>query len=320
MNTKTSAYCPECHKAVSFEIQKEERLGLIKGDKYPYMRMVARCTHCNEELDVYNDENLKILYDAYRETHDLISLEKIREIPEIYNIGKRPLSLLLGWGEITFSRYYDGYLPTKQYSDILKRLYNDPEYYRTTLEEGKKAVNEITYKKSKIALQELFSFIPTPIINVAAYIIKRKHDLTSYRIQKLLYYSQGFSFVFCKSPLFIDLAEAWVHGPVYREVFYKYRDNSIDEVFSEFLTDIDKEFIDCVLESFGRYDGDTLEGFTHKEAPWLDTRGNLASDIHSERVIPIEAIETYFFNIKNRFGMESMHDMKKYAQHMFQQL
>ncbi|MCL2125138.1 MAG: DUF4065 domain-containing protein, partial [Oscillospiraceae bacterium] len=122
------------------------------------------------------------------------------------------------------------------------------------------------------------------------------------------------------SPLFIDLAEAWVHGPVYREVFYKYRDNSIDEVFSEFLTDIDKEFIDCVLESFGRYDGDTLEGFTHKETPWLDTRGNLASDIHSERVIPIEAIETYFFNVKNRFGMVSMHDMNKYAQHMFQQL
>jgi hypothetical protein len=61
---------------------------------------------------------LEQLYSEFRKQHNIISLEKIIEIPEKYNIGKRPLSLLLGWGEQTFSRYYDGDMPTQQYSAI----------------------------------------------------------------------------------------------------------------------------------------------------------------------------------------------------------
>jgi len=44
--------------------------------------------------------------------------------------------LLLGWGEQTFSRYCDGDLPTKQYSEILKKIYDDQHYYSTRTSEG----------------------------------------------------------------------------------------------------------------------------------------------------------------------------------------
>jgi len=64
-------------------------------------------------------------------------LEKILEIPQKYNIGKRPISLLLGWGEMTFTRYCDGDMPTKQYSDVLQRIYDDPAFYLSLLEENK---------------------------------------------------------------------------------------------------------------------------------------------------------------------------------------
>ena len=34
-----------------------------------------------------------------------------------YNIGKRPLSLLLDWGELTITRYLKGMPPKKEYLD-----------------------------------------------------------------------------------------------------------------------------------------------------------------------------------------------------------
>lgn len=87
--------------------------GTLKGEEYSYTGKKATCAQGCTEVYVaeIEDENLKILYDAYRQKNGVISLEKILEIPEKYNIGKRPLSLLLGWGEMTFTRYYEGDVP-----------------------------------------------------------------------------------------------------------------------------------------------------------------------------------------------------------------
>lgn len=60
----------------------------------------AFCADCGAEVFVpeFSDFNLRALYDVFRKENGIISLEQIREIPEKYAIGKRPLSLLLGWG------------------------------------------------------------------------------------------------------------------------------------------------------------------------------------------------------------------------------
>ncbi|MCI7443156.1 MAG: hypothetical protein MSA89_08760, partial [Clostridium sp.] len=102
--------------------------GTIKGVEYHYTGKEAHCIDCDALVYVpeINDYNLKALYDVYRATNNIISLEHILEIPKKYSIGKRPLSLLLGWGEQTFSRYCDGDIPTKQYSEMLTKIYDDP--------------------------------------------------------------------------------------------------------------------------------------------------------------------------------------------------
>ena len=317
---KTTQYCPKCNKTVSFIAQREEDVWCYKGSRYPYMRMTARCVCCNEELDVNGDENIKAAYDAYRVAHNIISLEKIREIPAMYHIGKRVLSNLLGWGEQTFTRYYDGYLPSKQYSEVLKRLYDNPSYYREVLEEGRHIVNEASYRKSKLAIQKLLSLNTTPIVNVTGYLCRVKDDLSSFRLQKLLYYIQGVSAAFQTLPLFSDPCEAWVNGPVFRDIYIKYKDNAIDDIFGDLLTTGDREVIDCVLRCFGRYDGDTLKEFTHRELPWLKARGDLAADAPSSKVIPLEDIKEYFTSVKDRYGMSEILDMGAYAQDMFASL
>ena len=320
MKTTNVIYCPECHKSVAFIMKTEERFGIIKGVKYPYSAKIARCEYCNEELDAYNDENLKSLYDMYRNKHDLISLEKIREIPMMYGIGKRAFSMLLGWGELTFTRYFDGYLPTKQYSDILQKLYDDPSGYRTLLEEGKNSINDVAYRKSRHAIQKLLSIDSVPIMKVAGYIQQAKKDLSSFRLQKLLYYVQGVSSSFMPGPLFLDPCEAWENGPVYREVFQKFRSNTIDDVLGDLLADDERDLVDSVLTCFGRYDGDTLVLFTHNEPPWLDARGDLPADAPSEKIIPLESIIRYFAKVKNDYHMTSSMDMERYARDMFQRV
>lgn len=162
---------------------------------------------------------MKALYDQYREKNDIVSLDVILKISEKYAIGKRPLSLLLGWGEQTFSRYCDGDMPTKQYSDILKRVYYDPGYYDEILEKNKANLKTTaSYEKSKRAVAALHGAgvsEKTKIDLAIKYLLNQCEDITPLALQKALYYIQGFYYAFYKTFLFSEECRAWVHGPVY---------------------------------------------------------------------------------------------------------
>jgi len=157
-------------------------------------------------------------------------------------------------------------------------------------------------------------------LKVAGYLQQKKADLTSFRLQKLLYYSQGISGAFQSEPLFNDLCQAWVAGPVYKDMFYKYKNDSIDTMLGDLLNADDRETIDGVLECFGLYDGDTLVLFTHNETPWIESRGDLSPDAHSDRIIPLESIVKYFTKVKDDYGMTAITDMKHYVQNMLHRI
>lgn len=147
------SFCEECREEVVCKIETREITEDLKGKKYKFFGKKATCPNCGAELYVGDiaDENLKALYDEYRLQNDIISLEKILEIPRKYGIGKRNLSKLLGWGEITFSRYCEGYIPTKEYSDKLRKIYDKPEYFLSILENSKDEIisKEIKEKSKK---------------------------------------------------------------------------------------------------------------------------------------------------------------------------
>jgi len=85
-----------------------------------------------------------------------LTREMICEIPDMYDIGKRPLSTLLGWSDVTLTRYMDGRSePSKNYIDTLLRLYNEPDYYMLILERNKGLISDLAYKKSKKVTQQI---------------------------------------------------------------------------------------------------------------------------------------------------------------------
>ena len=328
MNAK-KVFCEECRNDVNYVINTAPMVGTIKEKDYSYTGREAHCADCGAQVFVpeLSDANLRALYDTYRQKNGIISLDQIREIPEKYDIGKRPLSLLLGWGEQTFSRYYDGDIPTKQYSEILTRIFNEPLFYSELLESNRGNLKSaLAYEKSHRAVAALLASDLTSdskINIVILYLLNQCEDITPLALQKALYYIQGFFYAFYRSFLFTEDCQAWVHGPVYRDVYFRYRDYRFDPI--EKAEDFDdsvfssgeKAIYDSVINNICCYSGKILERFTHNETPWLTTRGDLPINAPSDRIIDKALIGDYFSTVKAKYNMVNPGDIREYAQAMF---
>lgn len=330
MTEKT--FCEECRNDVEYTTASVPMTGTIKGKEYHYTGTEARCADCGNLVFVpeISDDNLRSLYNVFREENGIVSLDVICAIPEKYDIGKRPLSLLLGWGELTFSRYCDGDIPTRQYSDILQRIYSEPQFYSDLLEANKANLkSQRTYEKTRRAVDALLS-VDAPsnskINTVIQYLLYQCEDITPLALQKALYYIQGFHFAFYRTFLFSEDCQAWTHGPVYRDIYFRYRDYRFDpiEKTTTFDTSVfsasEKAICDSVINNICCYSGKILERFTHNEAPWLTTRGDLPDSAPSDRIIEKSVIGAYFDAVKAKYNMVNPRDIKDYAQDMFQQL
>lgn len=328
---KNLAFCENCRDDVSYTTNIVPMIGTIKGTEYHYMGKETRCAECGAYVYVpdVNDSNLKALYDEYRAKNGIISLENILEIPEKYAIGKRPLSLVLGWGEQTFSRYCEGDIPTKQYSEILTKIHDDPQYYSKILEIGKENLKTVSaYEKSKKAVDTLLGFsrnnsTETKISIAVKYLLNQCGDITPLALQKALYYIQGFYSAFYNAFIFDEDCEAWVHGPVYRDIYSRYRNYCFDviPVCENFdvgiLATQEKNLFDSIIKYFCCYSGKILEHFTHNEKPWLSARGDLPVYAHSDTVISKVSIHKYFSAVKEKYNMVAPNDIRIYAQEMF---
>lgn len=146
-------------------------------------------------------------------------------------------------------------------------------------------------------------------IDVARYFIAlnadeckdEKSDLSKLKIQKLLYYAQGYYLALYNKPLFDEKILAWEHGPVVKEVYmglqsktneifiptetYKMRADEIKK-----LKKNDKELIEDVFQLMGQYSAWKLRDKTHQEDPWVDNYKKGKKNIE----IPLNDIKKYF--------------------------
>ncbi len=323
----TETFCEACQKQVAYQVEEVETDAMVKGKKYTYRKIVARCTECGSFVFVHdlNDKNLEILYDVVRQENQLVPLSTVCLIPEKYNIGKRPLSLLLGWGEQTYTRFLEGDLPSRQYSDMLTRLAEDPGYYLEILEKNRDRITEVAYKKSKKAAEALL--LPPAksgeIYQAIQYLLTQCEDITPLALQKALYYVQGFYYAFFGTFLFKEECQAWAHGPVYKDVYEQYKNYKFNPIAKPVqtenlhLSEKEKLVLDSVSQYFCCYSGKILEQFTHAEMPWSETRKDLSEGEPSERIIKKKLIGNYFTEVKETYQMEIPQDMKNYAREMF---
>jgi len=121
--------------------------------------------------------------------------------------------------------------------------------------------------------------------NVANYILSLSNPdvgdyISNLKLQKLLYYAQGYHLAIFNKPLFEDEIEAWEYGPVVRSMYYAFRESGssaieppskIDD--SEFSDD-QKDLLKEVYDVLGQFSALKLMDMTHKEPPWRNTPKN----------------------------------------------
>ena len=209
----------------------------------------------------------------------------IRAIPERYSIGKRPLSLLLGWGELTYTRLLDGNSPSQQHAAEIRRLLDDPAAFARLLETGRNRVTDMAYMRSFRAVDAILAdqggaIRATRIFAVADRICRlAKGDLTPSALQRLVYYAQGVGFATLDSPLFDELPRAATSGPMYDRIYEGYTYEEIQRAAgeeipmdAEILSKRDIEVIDSVYARYGDNSGQALSRMSCSEAPWKKAR------------------------------------------------
>jgi len=321
----TKVICPTCDKYVDYSVKEVEINEEIKGTKVVVKGHEAYCTECNSELYVgeVEDNNIDLIDKKYREIVGLIQIEEINEILQKYCIGKKPLSSLLGWGENTIIRYLDGNTPTKQYSDVLMNLKNNAEIMKDILCKAieKETISNVAYSKSMKAVEE---FISTPHSNYndieksICFFLNKSDEITHLMLQKLLYNTQGWSIALNGTFMFTEDCQAWVHGPVYKDVYNKYSKYGSSpipkvEYLNCELSDAEIYILEGVWKAYGGFNGKQLEKMSHSEMPWIKTRDGLNSDQASERIISKESIKEYFNKVTEKYSILNAEFIDEYS-------
>ncbi len=124
--------------------------------------------------------------------------------------------------------------------------------------------------------------------------------LTNLKLQKLLYYCQGWHLALKDNELlFTDPIQAWIKGPVIPNVYHQYKDFKwqpivIEDQDAPALAEGSTEIVKEVLEVYGGYSAYQLELMTHEESPWLIARGSLPLDESSNNVISTQDMYGFF--------------------------
>lgn len=118
-----------------------------------------------------------------------------------------------------------------------------------------------------------------PVIKIANELLRLAYEgagdlMSNLKLQKMLYYQQGFHLAYFGTPLFDEDIEAWMYGPVVPCVYDTYEckgragiepDNSM---CVEFKDDEELRLFLKVYDIYGQYSAIGLMNMTHNELPW----------------------------------------------------
>ena len=121
-------------------------------------------------------------------------------------------------------------------------------------------------------------YLVRPALDVANHFIEYSgFTKTNLQVLKLTYISHGYMLAIHDVPLISDDVQAWRRGPVIPAIYNKFkkygsgiigRTSSVPEPFNN----DEKEILDAVFESYGKYCGYYLSQITHEDGelktPW----------------------------------------------------
>jgi len=130
--------------------------------------------------------------------------------------------------------------------------------------------------------------------------------ITNLKLNKLVYYTQAWHLALFKDPMFGEVIEAWVHGPVLPVLYDTYKhfkwtpiirfDLNLAEIKQQFSIE-QQELLDDIVEVYLPKTAYELEQMTHDEDPWIIARDGLEPDKASHQVITYDMMRIYYANV-----------------------
>lgn len=129
-------------------------------------------------------------------------------------------------------------------------------------------------------------------------------EMTNARVNKLLYFAQGWHLAIYGTPLFSEDFEAWQYGPVINEIYQSFKicnSNAILETLGDFdINSLEENDIEFLTSVFCKYVDDSTSSLiskTHeKDTPWRKIYVAGKNNIISK-----EEIKKYFGARKSQF-------------------
>ncbi|MDY0320954.1 MAG: DUF4065 domain-containing protein [Arcobacteraceae bacterium] len=114
--------------------------------------------------------------------------------------------------------------------------------------------------------------------------------LTNLKIQKLIYYAQGFHLAIFNTELYQDEIEAWQHGPVCPKIYHDFKQfgsniipcDECEKDFSEIFNEDQIELLDEIYDVFGQFSAWKLRDMTHEEPTWMNNKDSASTISHEE--------------------------------------
>lgn len=329
-----SILCIECGARDTYEFRNTTRKYEGNGYHFEMSVNIPFCKKCG--APIYDEEiEKKIAENAnkkIREQKGIITREEIIEILESYNISQKLLSKLLGWGEITLTRYISGnYTPNISNSNRIKELKNPyifqkllQDYYDNGISEKKeekalkKAENGVIYQLNRLMETR------GKIFDVANWFLARTSDdtpITHLALQKLLYFTQSWSSVLLDNEIFTDDCQAWVHGAVYPNVYelfkkFKYTPlPKVDETAS--FKENELKILEAVKRYyFDIYSAKALEEICHREEPYIKARRGYTEEEPCRSKIDKESIVLYYHQISQKYNI-NLSDLSSISNYLY---
>ena len=113
--------------------------------------------------------------------------------------------------------------------------------------------------------------------------------MSNMKLQKMLYYQQGYHLAAFGFPLFDEEIEAWMYGPVVPSVYEHFRSHGAGGIAPETSNIItlseEEEFLfNDVFEAYIDFSAYGLMNKTHGEMPWRTTNTGIGNVISHEKM------------------------------------
>lgn len=170
--------CPICSVVHTIEKRQRDTQSLVKGEKVDFSEVYFLCNECDEEENEFvpagiMDQNLLKARDAYRRKKSLLTSEEIAEIRKNYGLTQSEYSALLGWGEVTITRYESKTIQDETYDNIMRLSIENPMFALDCLEKHRDKFSETRFNSIRKAIIER-------IEETGSYYLKRQQIKSQY--------------------------------------------------------------------------------------------------------------------------------------------